>query len=222
METSRLSRFLLEKTMHLAWTLIEMFHLPFPPFPTGSCVIFERSQSLGQALLSPEEPWGCVQCLPCLLSLQIPESPCDPLPFAARDLSSALEGHGPNELLYFVRQALPPSLLILLQSPDELGEKTAKGKKMDQREKSVRGRGWERWAARCEQLQVGRCEIPIDSKATWLSLVCWTPRFPLNKTRSGALDSTFLVSFSRKVMRFFNPNGKIAVALYHKWLHAVQ
>lgn len=124
--------------VHLAWTLIEMLHLPpFLPFQTGSCMIFEHSQSLSQALLSPEEPWGCVQCLPCLFCLQIPESPCDPLPFAVRDLSSALEGHGPNELLYFVSQALPPSLLILLQSSDELGREQEKGEKLNQGEKSA-------------------------------------------------------------------------------------
>lgn len=128
--------------IHLAWTSIEMFHLLlFLPVQTGSCMIFEHSQSLGQALLPPEEPWGHVQCLPCLFSLHIPESPCDPLPFAVRDLSSALKGHGPNELLYFVSQALPPSLLILLQSPDELRRKQKKGKKEEsEREISVRER----------------------------------------------------------------------------------
>lgn len=194
---------------------------------------------MGQSALPPEEPWySCVQRLSCLFSLLIPKSPCSPLPFAVRghhSHPSALDGHGTNQLLYFVRQALPTCLFILLQSPNELGRKKQQGEKKRERSQHARGGGGGGWVARCEQLEMGMCGTStrngkaggqccaVPQSGSW---ICWTAQCTLpaqnDRSHSGTLDATFLVSFSRNVMRFLSPNQKIAVALYHKRIHAIK
>lgn len=225
--------------IHGDWTLIEVLRLfLFLPLQTGSYMIL-NSQSMGQSALPPEEPWySCVQRLSCLFSLLIPESPCNPLPFAVREhhgRPSALDGHGTNQLLYFVRQALPACLLILLQSPDELGRKKQQGEKKRERSQRARGGGGGGRAARCQQLETGMCgtsttngnagcqRCAVLQPGSW---ICGTAQCTLpaqhDRSHSGTSDATFLVSFSVDVTRFLSPNQKIAAALYHKRIHAIK
>lgn len=178
----------------------------------------------------------CVQRLSCFSSLLIPESPCNPLPFAVRErrsLSSALDRHGTDKLLYFVRQTLPTRLLVLLQSPDELVRETQKGrkkKKKQEKEVSVREGVVEVGGQQdVSNLDWGCVKLPQrmaeqrDERFAVPTWICWTTRCTLPAQHNHRTsDSSFLVSFSGKVMRFLNPNRKIAVALYHKCIHAIK
>lgn len=154
METSRLSRFLLSvyawkkdpSWSDLDWDALSFFSSclfkPDPVWFGTQSVLGPVSAPFRRALV-----FICVQRLPCLFSLWIPESLCNPLPFAAsehRNLSSALNRHGTNELLYFVCQTLPTCLFILLQSPNELVQK--KEEEKTQEKESVCESGRWRWA----------------------------------------------------------------------------
>lgn len=116
---------MLEKMIHLDLTLIEMLSLfLFLPFQTRSYMIL-NTVSPWASLCSPEKSLGIYMCpAPFLLVLPLnSRESCNPLPFAVREhrnLSSALNRHGTNKLLYFVCQTLPTCLFILLQSPNEL------------------------------------------------------------------------------------------------------
>lgn len=109
---------------------------------------FELSRYLGPALLPPEEVSVLigVQCLPCLFLLLVPESLCSDysLLVEPRVLSSALDRHGTNELLYFVCQALPARLLVLLQGSDDLVQSKRKRNQheMDRLSRQTDTRGW--------------------------------------------------------------------------------
>lgn len=113
--------------------------LIFLPFQTRSRVILSAASPW--AIPAPLDERGCwgVQCLSACSPSESPGIRAMLLPLAVRvhcSLPSALNGHGTNELLYFVCQTLPPCLFVLLQSPNELTQKEKR--KRNQRE----SKGW--------------------------------------------------------------------------------